>query len=226
MSNRADRSNENVPDWAELNDELESNSNQESRAWSTEDYLRGKVSPELLRHFSYDEAFNLVKYFFQTPSTGTQDINGSYDLSKLNPEARNFLERELQGKDILEIGNAGSRVNHNLTPFNIGNYVGVDADYGDDALTHLMRQPEESAIVCSFGVLESGVLDSWIGRERPLGKYIDLLAREIYRVTPEGSITLHGTDGFDELKRAGFRDENVLYKGSIGDILTYRREGQ
>jgi len=190
---------------------------------SSEDYYLKNITPELLQHFSHEEASELVKYFFQTPSASTQGVDGTYDFNKIDENGMSFLEKELEGQNVIEFGNAGWRTNRHLQQFKLNSYEGVDPDYGKDALTHLMRQPDNSAIVCSFGVMESGVLDSWVGRDKPLGKYIDLLAKEIHRVTPQGAISLHGTDGFSELETAGFNKANVLYKGHLGDIVSYRK---
>ncbi|MEA3329975.1 MAG: hypothetical protein U9Q06_04500 [Nanoarchaeota archaeon] len=188
-----------------------------------EDYYNKRVTPELLKDFSHEEALGLVKYFFRTPGAETQTIGGNYSLGNLDKNSKSFLEKELRNANIIEIGNKGLIQNAEFAPFGIRSYQGTDCDYGNDALTHLMKQPDESAVICSFGVLESGVLDSWVGRDKPLGRYIDLLAKEIYRVTPKGAITLHGTDGFTELEKAGFADERILLKGHMGNVVSYRR---
>lgn len=188
-----------------------------------EDYYNKSVTPELLKHFPHEEALGLIKYFYRTPGAGTQGCGGTYSLRDLDIKTKSFLERELKGANIIEFGNKGVKQNYQLTPFKVKTYSGTDCDYGDDALTYLMKQPDKSAIVCSFGVVDSGVLDSFMGRDAPLGKYIDVLAKEIYRVTPTNAITLHGTDGFSELEKAGFTNKKVLHKASMGDILAYRK---
>lgn len=175
-----------------------------------EEMYRKKITPELLTHFSFDAALQLVKYFEQTPSTPTQDAQGvPYDLFSLGDKAREFLAREVKGKKILELGNSGYKSGYNvpsryLLGLGAQSYEGCDPKYNTDGLTFLMRQPEGSAIVCSFGVLESGVLD-FSFKEDDLTKYCELLDKEVYRVTPAGSITLHGTDSPTRLIDAGFK---------------------
>ena len=56
-----------------------------------DDYLQGRVTPELLKHFKEDEALELVKYFYQTPSTPTQCVGNDYCLENLSRENLGFL---------------------------------------------------------------------------------------------------------------------------------------
>lgn len=197
--------------------------------------LEGKITPELLTHFDRKEALELVAYFGGVPTAGTQEAVGtSYDLYKLNQGARQFLAREIQGKRIIEIGDAGRSVNR---PFfmELGarSFETADPNFsGIDGLTYLMRQPDGSAVVTSFGVLDDGVLYGPSGCEisTSLGKYVGKLCNQIYRVTPKGGITLHGLEWDGDLLGAGFvndanapRQANSYTPGS-GGLRLLRKE--
>ncbi len=71
-----------------------------------------------------------------------------------------------------------------------------------DGLTYLINQPDESAIVMSFGVL-----CPWL-QQHENATYYRFLAREIYRVTPQGGISVHVVNsggGWEEMfSTAGF----------------------
>ena len=190
--------------------------------------LERLVTPELLTYFSEKDALKLVRYFQETPSSGTQEEKGMpYDLQKLSEEAKQFLVKEIRGKKIIEIGDAGRRINECLL-LRLGarSFETADAQWGVDGLTYLMRQPEGSAIVCSFGVLDWGVLyDDWINSPRAMERYRKLLGNEMYRVTPKGAITLHGLECFDDLKQAGFREEYSPFVPEDLDTWTPQRGG-
>lgn len=194
-------------------------SNKNSRVKSDEEVRKERqerleklVTPELLTHFSPQEAFRLVEYFNTTPSSGTQERVGTpYDLYKLSPEARAYLEKHVKDQRIIEIGDAGRKIN---MPFfmKLGarSFETADPNFSEvDGLTYLMRQPEGSALVCSFGVFDDGVLymdGCEIGKS--LKEYVGKLCKEIYRVTPKGGITLHGLEWDGDLKDAGFTSDS------------------
>ncbi len=173
--------------------------------------LENLVTPELLTHFSRGDALRLVDYFSTTPSAETQEIIGTpYDLYKLSPEARAYLAKHVTGQRIIELGDAGRKINE---PFFIKlgakNLETADPKASRvDGLTYLMRQPEGSAIITSFGVFDEGVLYmDGVEIEKPLQEYVTRLCREIYRVTQKGSITLHGLEWDGDLKNAGFASD-------------------
>lgn len=177
-----------------------------------------QITPELLKFFNRAEARELVRYFSSTPSEPTSDFGRPYDLSRLGEEARKFLAREVKGRKIIELGNRGyanlDRDSNNVlcsvpaaTFLELGakSYEGCDPKYNADGLTFLLKQPDESAIVTSFGVLEDGVLHmGGCSIDHLLSRYTAELGRQIYRVTPKGAITLHGLDSSHDLKNAGF----------------------
>lgn len=174
----------------------------------TEERLERLVTPELLTYFSREDALKLVEYFGTVPSTGTQDYPGvPYDLSQLNSEAREYLIGYVKDKRVIEIGDAGRKINEPFFILDWGakSFEIADAQYGVDGLTYLMRQPEGSALVCSFGVFDDGMLYmDGVKIEKPLREYVSKLCKEIYRVTPKGGITLHGLEWDGDLKDAGF----------------------
>ena len=183
------------------------------------------IPEELLRYFTSEEAEELTRYFRQTPSTRTQSQGCDYSLRNLGINARSRLEKELEGQDIIEFGNAGRGRNPELDTFGICDYQGVDPKQDEDALSYLINVDDESAIVCSFGVLDFGVLSRFGQNEEMRGlldRYITALVEETHRVTPKGAITLHGTDNNDFLMK--FADEDVLYDGRDGIIAMYRKQ--
>ena len=204
-----------------------------------EDSLQGKITPGLLKFFNRADAYELVRYFNSTPSQRTSDYGCSYDLSKISKEDREFLAREVKGRKIIELGNKGYR---NINPgdnnvrcnvpaaelLELGarSYEGCDPKYNTDGLTFLLRQSDESAIVTSFGVLESGVLymEGCGNIENLLSRYTAELGMQIYRVTPKGAITLHGLDYRFDLENAGFVFDRCLKKGNVtGDLVVLRK---
>ena len=174
---------------------------------SSQGGYEGLVTPELLTHFSREDALRLVKYFSIVPSQTTQGFPGvPYDLSQLGQEARAYLEEHVRDQKVIEIGDAGRRINE---PFfmklGVKSFETVDPQpCGVDGLSYLMRQPEGSAIVTSFGVFDDGVLYMDGKTGELLDGYVSKLCSEIYRVTPKESITFHGLEWDGDLKDAGF----------------------
>ncbi len=63
----------------------------------------------------------------------------------------------------------------------------------EDGLTYLLKQPDNSAIVVSCGVIDPTLYGKKQPPERTLRimMYYQFLADEIYRVTPPGDISIH-----------------------------------
>ena len=207
-----------------------------------EEYLQSKITPELLRFFDRVDARELVKYFNSTPSQTTSEFGYAYDLSVINEEAKQFLAKEVKDRKIIELGNKGyrkidrdyfGRCSNPAGKFlDLGaeSYEGCDPKYNTDGLTFLLRQPDESAIVTSFGVLEDGVLylGSFGGYDL-LSRYTAELARQIHRVTPKDAITFHGLGYTRDLENAGFVIEESAPKdlkrqGSWGWLEVLRKK--
>ena len=187
-----------------------------------------RITPELLQYFTREEAEELLECFTRTPSAET---HGTYNIDNLSKEAKNFLSKEITGKRIIELGTgqAGAFTDKDNPFYCISGkfnrlgakeWCGVDPKCNYDGLTFLLKQPDESAIVTSFGVLEEGVLYRGFNESEQLKKYQQELGRQIYRVTPKGAITFHGLEWDLDLVKAGFiDDENVpsdLRKGKQG----------
>ena len=175
--------------------------------------LEKMITPELLTHFFRNEAKRLVEYFDRIPSAQTCGPSNMYSFERLSKEANDFLRNELQWKKIIELGSAGRNEAklHFEYDFKVGQYEYADPQYNTDGLSHLMKQPDNSAIVTSFGVLEDGVL-YMDGLIPGLRKYTELLGKEIYRVTPKGAITFHGLETDHDLIDAGFKQPKDIPK--------------
>jgi len=131
----------------------------------------------LERYFSRSEAEKLADYFDRTPTQTTKGPGHTYDFGKLNKEAIEFLRSEIKGKRVIELGNKGYREDYYFRNiFGASSYEGCDPKYNVDGLTFLLQQPDESAIVTSFGVLEDGVLYMH-GLE--IGKLLSRYTREL-----------------------------------------------
>jgi hypothetical protein len=184
------------------------------------------ISPELLKYFSRNEAHNLIKSFLGIPSVTTQEEGCGYQLSNIKNEYLTLLRSEIEGKKIIEIGDAGHGINRSwFKEMGAEGFVGIDINYGGpDALTFLMKQPADSAVVCSFGVFDDGSL--YFSEDSNLKKYIQKLCEEIYRVTPRNSISLHGLERKNDLIRAGFIEvaqiTPVTFMG--GSVILFRKQ--
>lgn len=215
--------NKNIPDWMKKKNEYHEKmkldpfdysgpvmSEEESRQ-RDEERIEKMITPELLTNFSEDETRNLVKYFEGIPSAQTCGPNNIYNFWDLSDEAKDFLKNELQGKKMIELGSASrdqAKI-HFECDFKVKDYSYADPQYNTDGLSYLMKQPSNSAIVTSFGVLEDGVLYSDF-KVPGLNKYTELLGQEIYRVTPKGAITLHGLEFDHDLTKTDFKEpENI-----------------
>ncbi len=176
-----------------------------------EERKENQLTPELLNNFSQKDTSKLVEYFNQIPSTRTQDgAYVPYALEKLSNKGLEYLANEIKGKKIIELGDAGRRRNEKLL-IDLG---AESIDYADplssgvDGFSYLARQPDESAIVCSFGLFDIGVLYHSFCEPEELVKYQKLLTDEIYRVTPKNGVTFHGLEFDYTLKESGFNADS------------------
>lgn len=205
---------------------------EEARERENEILKRDYVTPELLTNFSPKEALELVRYFSHAPTSATAryDLYGREGKWNLDEEAIQFLTDEIKGKRVIEIGTRDRKNERFFKQIGAESYETTDPNgSGEDGLTYLMRQPEGSAIITSFGVLEDGVLymDNLIPN---LKEYTALLGREIYRVTPKGRITFHGLETAHDLINAGFKEAedcpeslNSLLKDPWGGFRVLRK---
>ncbi|MDD4878116.1 MAG: hypothetical protein PHO02_03710 [Candidatus Nanoarchaeia archaeon] len=132
--------------------------------------------------------------------------------------AENILKSSIRGRRAIELGPGCNPLQKWLLERGASEYTGVEMLYPQvsekmvsgenakivksDALSFLVSQPDESAIVASRGVLNDEVM--------PSPNYARFLIREIYRVTPKGAVTIHsmGVSSLDEnrfFREAGFK---------------------
>lgn len=202
------KENQRKIDFSDLADAIGSSvrvTSEEETRQREEELIQSKITPELLTYFNPSEARTLVEYFNSTPGTATKGEGDSF-LRRLSQDSIDFLNREIKGRKVLELGNRGWKVSYDFDRLGATSYEGCDPGWNVDGLTFLIRQPNESAIVTSFGVLDSGVLYMDGCQIDPLlKKYTKELSRQIYRVTPKRDITLHGSlDTLKDLTNAGF----------------------
>lgn len=62
----------------------------------------------------------------------------------------------------------------------------------EDSLSYLLRQPDDSAIIISCGVICPELLQC--AADDPDISYFRFLGKEMQRVTPKGALTIHGTN--------------------------------
>ena len=143
--------------------------------------------------------------------------------------AEDILKNSITGRKAIELGPGCNPMHRWLLERGASEYTGVEMLYpqvsermitgnnakivDNDALSFLVSQPDESAIIASRGVLNEEVM--------PSSNYSRFLVKEIYRATPKGGITIHstGVSSNDEkrfFKEAGFkpldsRDYNVVW---------------
>ncbi|MDI6736900.1 MAG: hypothetical protein QME12_00085 [Nanoarchaeota archaeon] len=155
--------------------------------------------------------------------TSTTSYAMSFDvqmqmLRKYFENAETIIRDSINGRKAIELGPGCNPMHKWLLEKGASEYTGVELFYprisekmvegenariaANDALSFLVSQPGESAIVASRGVLNQEVM--------PSSNYARFLAREIYRVTPKGGITIHsmGVSSLDAkrfFREAGFR---------------------
>jgi len=135
-----------------------------------------------------------------------------------------LLREGFKGKKVIELGPERNPVYPHLAKHGIAGYTAVEPNYADetsealkghdgktdvvkvDGLSYLLSQPNDSAVVISFGVLP------WCGNS-----YMESIAQEIYRVTPPGGISVHSPK-IDRIERypyveTGFKPIEELIKG-------------
>jgi hypothetical protein len=176
-----------------------------------EELIQERITPELLRYFRKEEAYELVSAFYKTPTSSHRDI---YRID--TPEAEEFLAKEVKGRRIIELGSNGND-NYKLIFGWLGakSYEFADPKYNVEGLTALIRQPDESAIICSFALFADAVLYPYIsdGVDPAIfERYRKELTKQMYRVTPRNGITLHGIEDWclGNLENAGFVVENSV----------------
>jgi len=183
----------------------------------------------LLRHFSEEETIMLVEKFLHSPVTSTQEGFSTYGLYDLDEEKKRYISNEIRGGKVIEFGDGGRATNLRfMLESGVKDFRTVDpkhnTDGHTDGLSYLLQQPDESAIVMSFGVLEDGILDGTDEYSIPVfRKYNRLLGEEIYRVTPKGGITLHGLDSIYDLVNAGFTEEKILREFPNRKLVSLRK---
>jgi len=172
--------------------------------------------------------------------------------------AREFFNKELFNKRIIELGPGylyghGSILSAlDFEKLGVSSYTGIDPLYNEyseenckrkaksmglkipflevssDGLSYLLTQPKESAIICSFAAFDSPAIEN-AGLPKYLEeRYIDYLIREIYRITPENSISFHKNifglgDYLPLFESVGFRKEKLspeLFNLMDKDICT------
>ena len=190
-----------------------------------EEFVRGDVTPELLKYFSQKTAEELVKYFQNSPNVSTQRDGAIYNLYELVGKDLDYLEKEVKGKKVIEFGDAGKKINKTFfEELGSKKFIAFDTlpGKGRDALSQLSRQPDNSAVVTSFGVLDEGVLYMG-GVVEGLERYTEELAKQIYRVTPLRGLTIHGLENAKDLINAGFIPEKVLRGQAHHRLMTFRK---
>lgn len=142
-----------------------------------------------------------------------------YDLEK-----NSLLREGFRDRKVVELGPERKPVYVHLAQLGIADYTAVEPFYADetrealrghigqinvvqvDGLSYLLTQPNDSCVVVSFGVLPYC--------SEPYNKSI---AKEIFRTTVPGGISIHDLNG-DSIKRyhyskAGFRPIEDIVKG-------------
>lgn len=115
---------------------------------------------------------------------------------ELGPGSNPLAERLLEDFEALEY--VGVEMNSNSTLAVVGSTDRVRIE-GTDALSYLLTQPTESAIVVSIAMLDPMIY----GDTNMAWHYNRFLGREIFRVTPRGKPTFHAhlLDGYWNKKK-------------------------
>jgi hypothetical protein len=197
-------------------------------------YLNGNCPQESLDYVCglRDKSIEIAK----TPSILTKSTSSTKgvleNIIRLYGEEK--LKKEIEGKTVIELGPAHNP-NHYIFLKQLGakEYIGVDLfnDFigncftnthskakvvKEEALSFLIKQPSESAIVVSFGFLCNAL-------HADNEHFVPFVSREIYRITPKNGISVH--QGVYELKTslpgAGFSTENVTISGNRSSAIFY-----
>ena len=195
--------------------------------YSRETIIRRHVTPELLDYFSREEAEKIVKYcHFESPTCKTAYTGGGsvIGLEGLNEDEQSFLRNELEGRIIIELGSGKNKTNESFfRKIEVESFETVDPQVNTDGLSYLAKLPNESAIVCSFGLFDEGVLYP-VDRDHKevMRKYVNALSQQIYRVTPKGRITFHGLEFPHSFVDEGFKKETNLDLGRKS-LIVFRK---
>ncbi len=143
---------------------------------------------------------------------------------------RDVFAKELAGKRIIELGPGSYPCAEIISQFNIREYVGVEPFNAEftrqalpkdeiikiveqDGLSYLLTQPSESAVVLSFGVFAPELYS--MSDLKKVYDYYRFMAKEITRVTPKNSITIHHSiTAEDFLREFGFEELPGNIRGS------------
>lgn len=143
---------------------------------------------------------------------------------------REVFAKELAGKRIIELGPGSYPFVELLSGFDIKEYVGVEPFNAkctkcalpvderikiveQDGLSYLLTQPSESAVVLSFGVFAPELYS--MSDLKKVYDYYRFMAKEITRVTPKNSITIHHSiTAEDFLREFGFEELPGNIRGS------------
>lgn len=138
------------------------------------------------------------------------------------------IANEIKGKKVIELGPSHDPKARFFLDNGAKEYVGVDLFHSfigtcfvqnylkakiveKDALSYLMNQEDESAVVASFGFLCDA-----LHMLNP--HYVPFVVKEIYRITPKGGISIHSTacDIENSFEAAGFKPEKASFVGNKG----------
>lgn len=189
-------------------------------------------------HLTEEEMRELTAYR-QKCITHNLEHGNSYHGSEFSPHFESLikkaakkngidLEQRLKMKKVIELGPGGSPLAKDFLDLGVSGYFGVEPFVPDltkqmlpkdhrvslvpeDGLTYLLKQPDNSAIVVSFGAVcvELGGPISSLEDIRGNLEYLAFLAREMFRVTLKGEIMISvpSSKYTDELfEDVGFRN--------------------
>lgn len=129
-------------------------------------------------HTSYSEHWDLITELY--PEIFEQNYSGK-KVIELGPGANPLAEKFLNLGASEYIG--AEAFHPELSEFNLPKNTGNAKIVNEDGLSYLLKQEDNSGLVVSFGV----ICPELIVNE----DYFRFLGREIYRVTPQKSITIH-----------------------------------
>jgi len=188
-------------------------------------FVQGNCPPQLLdrayalRNQSIERAMDPKGASCSAPAYEIPDlILEKYGIEK--------LAKEINGKKVIELGPSHNPRAKMFLDLGAKEYVGVELFHSftascftqnyngaktvqKEALSYLMSQEDESAIVASFGFLCDAL-------HIQNHHYIPFITKEIHRVTPKGSPSIHSgscdfKNSFDAVK---FNSDDVLKSGN------------
>lgn len=183
-------------------------------------FVQGKCPPQLLdrayalRSQSIEQAMDPRVASSPAPAYEIPDLI----ISKYGEDK---ISKEIEGKRVIELGPAHNPRAKLLLDLGAKEYVGVELfnvfmascftqNYNKarivqkDALTYLINQEDESAVVVSFGFLCDAL-------HMQNTHYIPFITKEIQRITPKGGISVHSgaCDFSSSFNAAGFDSSEV-----------------